>query len=165
MKSTQNTTALVRRIVGGTVALALTFGALNLPAPGLLTPAMAHAAPCPYCNMTVSDATASVLRAGRKRVEYKCVYCALSEAKTEYKGDLTITSPSEKAGKPVVMKRTGGMWTVSPATAYFVSPQRLKHKVCQQQARAFSTKAAAQAFAKTSSGMVMTLAQMNAMAR
>lgn len=137
---------------------ALAFPTLNVQ------PAFAHEAPCPYCQMTVNDATAAVLRAGRKRVEYKCVYCALAEAKTEYQGDVAVSAPSEKAGKRVVLKRTGGKWTALPATAYFVAPQHIKHKVCQAQARAFTTRAAAQSFAKKNGGMVMTLAQINAMA-
>lgn len=155
---TLNTTR--RTLLAGIAALTT---AIALPALNV-TPAFAHEAPCPYCQMTVNDATAAVLRSGRKRVEYKCVYCALAEAKTEFKGDLTVSSPSEKAGKPVVLKRTGGKWTAMPATAYFVSPQHLKHSKCQAQARAFTSKAAAQSFAKKSGGMVMTLAQMNAMA-
>ncbi len=129
-------------------------------------PALAHSAPCPYCNMTVSDATASVLRTGHKRIEYKCVYCALSQAQSEFPaGDLTVSAPSEKPGHPIVIKRTGGKWSASPASATFVSPAHIKHKMCQEQARAFTTKAAATKFAKTESGMVMSLAQMNAMAR
>ena len=126
-------------------------------------PAFAHDAPCPYCNMEVSDDTASVLKMGRKRIEYKCVYCALAEAVTEYPtGDLTVYSPSEKKGFSVVSKRVGGKWSVSPASATFVNPKKLKHKVCQEQARAFTNKAAAQAYAKANGGDVLTLAQLNA---
>jgi hypothetical protein len=147
--------------------LAAIAATIALPTVGLL-PAMAHSAPCPYCNMAITQDTATqdnetVMKYGRKRIEYKCVYCALAEAKTEYKtGDLTILAPSEKKGSPVIIKRTGGKWS-APATAAFVSTSRVKHKVCQAQARAFTTKAAAQAYAKKNGGMVMTLAQMNAM--
>lgn len=126
-------------------------------------PALAHDAPCPYCNMKVSDDTAAVLKAGRKRIEYKCVYCALAEAKTEYPtGDLTVNAPSEKAGQPVVLKRTGSAWKAFPASATFVSPAKIKHKICQEQARAFTTQAAAQVYAKANGGDVLTLAQLNA---
>ena len=129
-------------------------------------PAFAHEAPCPYCTMTITPDTATqdnetVLKAGRKRIEYKCVYCALAEAKTEYKGDLTITTPSEKKGAPIIIKRVGGVWSV-PANTTFVSTSRIKHKVCHVQARAFIKPASAQAFAKKIGGQVLTLAQLNA---
>jgi hypothetical protein len=127
--------------------------------------AFAHEAPCPYCNVAVSDATAAILKVGRKRIEYKCVYCALAEAKTEYQGDLTVTAPSEKPSKSIVLKRTAGKWIATPSTAYFVTPTRIKHKVCQAQARAFTNKNAASAFAKSSGGTAMSLAQMNAMVK
>ena len=45
---------------------------------------------------TTTQDNETVLKAGRKRIEYKCVFCALAEAKTEYKGDVTIIAPSEK---------------------------------------------------------------------
>lgn len=112
--------------------------------------------------MTVSDATAAVLKSGRKRIEYKCIYCALAEAKTEFQGNVTISAPSEKTSHPVVLTRTGGKWSAAPATAAFVMPAHLKHKVCQAQARAFTSKTAASAFAKSSGGTVLTLAQLNA---
>ena len=132
---------------------------VSLPA----TPAIAHDAPCPYCNMKVSDDTASVLKMGRKRIEYKCVFCALAEAKTEYPtGDLMVYSPSEKPGVSVVSKRAKGKWSVLPASAMFVSPAKLKHKVCQEQARAFTNAAAATAYAKANGGDVLTLVQLNA---
>ena len=148
--------------------LAAIAATIAVPMMGLL-PAMAHQAPCPYCQMAITQDTPTqdnetVMKYGRKRIEYKCVFCALAEAKTEYKtGDLTILAPSEKKGSPVVIKRTGGKWS-APATAAFVSTSRIKHKACQSQARAFTTKAAAQAYAKKNGGMVMTLSQLNAMA-
>lgn len=111
----------------------------------------AHEAPCPYCNMKITQDTPAqdnevALKVGRKRIEYKCVFCALAEAVTEYQGDLSIAAPSEKKGEPVVLKRTADKWTALPATAHFVSRDPLKHKMCDMQARAFSTKAAAQAY-------------------
>lgn len=151
-----------RVLLAGAFAVA---GSAFSPALGL-APAMAHSAPCPYCSKTVSDDTASVLKVGRKRLEYKCAYCALAEAKTEYpSGDITVSSPSEKKGQPVVAKRIDGKWSLFPATAYYVSPAKLKHKVCQAQSRAFTTKTAATAFAKANGGTVMTLTQMNAMVK
>jgi Alkylmercury lyase len=141
------TQSRARRFRAGSLVAALVVSSAGL----VVRPAMAHEAPCPYCNMTITQDTAeqdneTVLKIGRKRVEYKCVYCALAEAKTEYKGDVTILAPSEKKGEPVTLKRTGGKWTATPETVYFVSNAPLKHKVCNVQARAFTTQAAAQAY-------------------
>lgn len=122
--------------------------ATTLVTPLLSSSAFAHEAPCPYCNQTVTQDTPTqdnevALKIGRKRIEYKCVYCALSEAATEYEGDLSILAPSEKKGEPVLLKRTGSKWSASSDDVTFVFKQPLKHPICQEQARAFSTKAAA----------------------
>ena len=112
----------------------------------------AHEAPCPYCGKAITQDTATqdnevALKYGRKRIEYKCVYCALSEAKTEYpNGALSIQAPSEIKGAPVVLKRSEGKWSALPATAVFVSHSKLKHSVCDAQARAFTTEAAAKKY-------------------
>lgn len=127
------------------------FAATLLAPLGAVRPAFAHEAPCPYCGLTITQDTPTqdnevALKIGRKRIEYKCVFCALAEARTEYKGDLTILAPSEKKGEPVQIKREGDKWSVLPTTAVFVSNEPLKHKVCQAQARAFSTPEAAKAY-------------------
>lgn len=129
-------------------------------------PVFAHEAPCPYCAQPVTQDTPTkdnevALKVGRKRIEYKCVYCALAEAKTEFGGDLSILAPSEKKGEPVSLKRTNGKWAMLPATAHFVSSEKIKHKLCHVQARAFSTKNAAQNYAQANGGEVLTLAQLN----
>ncbi len=129
-------------------ALALTLNLLPLNI------AMAHEADCPYCKQPVTQDTATqdnevVLKYGRKRIEYKCVYCALAEAKTEYKsGDISIAAPSEKKGEPVIVKRTGGNWSATPSTAVFVAQTPIKHRSCQVTARAFRTKGAAESYIK-----------------
>jgi hypothetical protein len=133
-----------------------------------LSTVSAHEAPCPYCSKPITQDTATqdnevALKYGRKRIEYKCVYCALAEAKTEYpNGDLSILAPSEKKGEPVILKRNGGKWAATPASAVFVSNSPLKHKACDAQARAFTTEAAAKAYiAKTGlDTSPLTLAQM-----
>ncbi len=151
-----------RALLTGALAM---ISAISFPS---VPSALAHETNCPYCDRPVTQDTPTqdnevALKYGRKRIEYKCVYCALAEAKTEYaKGDLSITAPSETKGQPVVLKRTGGKWSLSPATAHFVSPAKLKHKVCQEQSRAFKTKAAAQAYASKNGGTVQTLSQLNA---
>lgn len=136
-------TTISRRLFAGLFATALL-------AP-LSIPAFAHEAPCPYCGLTVTQDTPTqdnevALKVGRKRIEYKCVFCALSEAQSEYKGDLSIFAPSEKKGEPVMLQRAGDKWSALPATAAFVLNSPLKHKVCQLQARAFSSPEAARAY-------------------
>ena len=136
----------------------------------MTVPVGAHEADCPYCDMAITQDTPTqdnetALRYGKKRIEYKCVYCAVAEAKTEYKGDVSISAPSEKKGRPVLLKRTGAKWSALPATAVFVNPSKnLKHRVCQQQSRAFTTRAAATAYANENGGEVVTLAQLVALA-
>lgn len=129
-------------ILGGllAVSLAVPFGA----------PASAHEAPCPFCSQTITQDTATqdnevALKAGRKRIEYKCVFCALSEAATEYKGDVSILAPSEKKGEPILLKRESGKWTSAPENAVFVA-RKASHKICQQTYRTFTTVDAAKAY-------------------
>ncbi len=130
-------------LLGGLLAATL--------APFGVRPVLAHEAPCPFCDMAVTQDTPTqdnetALKIGRKRVEYKCVFCALSEAQTEYQGDLTILAPSEKKGEPISLIRKAEKWSVLPETAFFVAREPLKHKVCNLQARSFTTKEAAQSY-------------------
>ncbi len=50
---------------------------------------------------------------------------------------------------------------MTPKTAAFVSPKRLKHAVCGEPARAFTNRAAASNFARKSGKNVLNLAQLN----
>ena len=114
--------------------------------PGMaVRPALAHEAKCPVCKLDVVQDTDKLdnevaLKFGRKRIEYRCVYCALTDAKN-YKGDITILAPSELKGKPVVLTRTGDKWSVQPETAVFVS-QKVNHRSCQLGYRALTNQAA-----------------------
>ena len=63
------------------LALTLTVSSLVLS-----SRALAHEVPCPLCGLKVVQATKAqdnevVLRFGKKRIEYRCVYCALADAK------------------------------------------------------------------------------------
>jgi len=108
-----------------------------------LRPALAHEAKCPVCKLDVAQDTDTLdnevaLRSGRKRIEYRCVYCALNDAKS-YTGDLTILAPSELKGKPVVLSRKDGKWSVQPETAVFVSAgPTVDHKNCAVTYRALT---------------------------
>jgi len=123
--------------------LAVLLGGLS----GGLVPraALAHEANCPVCKLDVVQDTAQLdnevaLRFGRKRIEYRCVYCALSDAKN-FTGDVTILAPSEMKGKPVLLERTGGQWKVAPESAVFVG-EKVNHRSCQVGYRALTNRAA-----------------------
>jgi hypothetical protein len=132
-------------ILGGLLA-----AALAVPFGLSPRPAFAHEAPCPFCGQTITQDTASqdnevALKAGRKRIEYKCVFCALSDAATEYKGDISILAPSKKKGEPILLKRETGKWSAAPEGAVFVA-HKASHKICQQTYRAFTSAEAAKAY-------------------
>ncbi len=117
-----------------------------------VTPILAHDADCPFCKLKVVQDTKEqdnevVLRYGRKRIEYRCIYCALAEAQTDqYKGDLRILAPSEIKGKPVLIERSEGRWSV-PGGAVFVGVKE-SHKHCATTYRAFTSKSAFDAHVK-----------------
>lgn len=111
----------------------------------VIAPAFAHEAPCPYCKLKIVQDTPvldneTVLRIGRKRIEYKCVQCAMADATAKYKdADLTILAPSQTKGAPVEITRTAGKWS-APQGTVFVGV-KASHKVCQATYRAFTGKA------------------------
>lgn len=162
----KNTSLLSRR----TIAFVLT--ALTLGIVGSV-PASAHETPCPYCKIKITQDTATqdnetVLRMGRKRIEYKCVYCALADANAKYKDtDVTILAPSEKKGQPVEITRTGGKWN-APEGTVFVGV-KASHRICQVTYRAFTNKAGYDTYvaknkAQLSEPKPLTLAEMVAVA-
>lgn len=117
---------------------------------GMSSVAMAHEGDCPYCKLKIVQNTKEqdnevVLKAGNKKIEYRCVYCVIKDQK-RYKGDLVVYAPSEKVGEPVVLKRTGGKWA-APEGAVFLNTFK-KHADCSMLSRAFSNKAAFEAYAK-----------------
>ena len=133
------TTTTRRLFVAGTLASVLGAG-LAGPA---LRPALAHEAKCPVCKLDVVQDTATLdnevaLKSGRKRIEYRCVYCALFDAKS-YTGDITILAPSELKGRPVVLSRKGGKWSAAPETAVFVG-HKVNHRHCQVGYRAVTSR-------------------------
>ena len=126
-------------LAGGLAAL------VAAPIVGVAVPALAHEAKCPVCKLDVVQDTDKLdnevaLKYGRKRIEYRCVFCALSDSKN-YKGDLTILAPSEMKGKPVLLTRTGDKWSVQPEGAVFVG-QKVNHRSCQLGYRALTNRAA-----------------------
>ena len=132
-------------MVGGLAALLA--GGLGGIAP---RPVTAHEAKCPYCKLDVVQDTKTLdnevaLKYGRKRIEARCVFCALAIAKKDVKGDLTITAPSEAKGKPVLITRTGGKWSATPSTAVFAG-KKVNHRQCQTGYRAFTNRAGFDSF-------------------
>lgn len=158
-----------RRMLAGSLAAFVSLGIAGLAG----RPAQAHEAKCPYCKLDVVQDTSTMdnevaLRYGRKRIEYRCVYCALAEAKTAFKGDLNILAPSEIKGKPVVISRKSGNWS-APAGVVFVG-EKANHRHCQTTYRAFTSKAAFQAHVRKNKNLLknarpLTLAQMVEMAK
>jgi len=129
--------------ISKSLALLAIVGALSL-API----ASAHEGDCPYCKMKLVQNTKDqdnevVLKAGNKRIEYRCIYCVIKD-QGRYKGDLIVYAPSEKVGEPVVLKRTGGKWT-APEGAVFLNTFK-NHADCAALSRAFSSKAAFDAY-------------------
>ena len=131
---------------------------------GLAQIASAHEGDCPFCKMKLVQNTKEqdnevVLKTGNKRIEYRCMYCVIKD-QGRYKGDLVVYAPSEKVGEPVVLKRTGGKWT-APEGAVFLNTFK-KHADCAALSRAFSSKAAFDAYVahhKVEGAKALTLAE------
>lgn len=108
-------------------------------------PVFAHEAKCPICSLDVPQDTTQqdnevAIRSGRKRIEYRCVSCALHDAVT-YKGDITVLAPSDVKGQPVLLTRKDGSWSSTPANVLFVG-QKVPHASCPLGYRVFTTRAA-----------------------
>ena len=119
---------------------------------GTATPALAHEAKCPYCKLDVVQDTKEqdnevVLRYGNKRIEYRCVLCAIAQAKSKYKNDVTIIAPSTVKGKPVTITRVNGEWKAEPETALFVYAKG-SHAECELRYRAVANREAYDAYVK-----------------
>lgn len=117
---------------------------------GLSAFASAHEGKCPMCKMDIVQNTKDqdnevALKMGNKRIEYRCVYCAFKDEK-KYKSDIVIYAPSEKKGEPVAIKRTAGKWSAPEGTVFLNT--FAKHADCAAQSRAFTSKAALDAYAK-----------------
>jgi hypothetical protein len=169
----KSTVATRRAFAARLSALALAAAAAASLA-ALPLPAAAHETDCPFCKLKVVQDTKEqdnevALRYGRKRIEYRCVFCALSEAQTpQYPGDLTILAPSEKKGQPVVIERRGGAWS-APDGTLFVGV-RASHDHCQVTYRAFTSRAAFDAHVAKNPVLLrdakpLTLAQMVELAK
>lgn len=158
--------------MGVVAATALTLGAI---AGGVVnSPALAHEGECSFCSMPIVQNSAKVdnevvLKAGSKNTDYRCVYCAMSEAHSNIKGDLTIIAPAEAKGKNVTIKRVAGKWVVSPPSALFVGA-KVSHRYCQTGYRAVTSRKAFDAYVKANKKVVgdakpLTLAQMIALTK
>ena len=141
-----------RLIITGAAAAML--GSLAGP---LVRPALAHEAKCPVCKLDVPQDTDEqdnevAIRSGRKRIEYRCVFCAVQDAKS-YTGEISVLAPSDVKGKPVLLSRKDDKWSVQPETAVFVAT-KVPHRQCQVGYRAFTSKAAFEAYAKKHADVV-----------
>jgi hypothetical protein len=97
---------------------------------------------------TLEDSPASdyrvTLTANGKTTFYRCVMCALADARGK-KGDIEIWAPSEVKGHPVSIDRVGGKWTVSPKSVVFTYAEG-DHQQCQTRYRALSSPGAFKAY-------------------
>jgi hypothetical protein len=105
----------------------------------------AHEAECPHCGLDIVQNTATqdnetALMYGKKRIEYRCVLCAIADGDKSYKGDLTVLVPSETKGKPIEIARKDGKWSAPEGT--ILLGQKVKHKYCQTGYRAFRSQSA-----------------------
>jgi hypothetical protein len=130
-----------RLLIAGSLAALLGAGFTG----PLLRPAAAHEGKCPICKLDVPQDTDKqdnevALKSGRKRIEYRCVFCALSDSRS-FTGDVTVLAPSDVKGKPVLLNRKEGKWSVMPETTVFVG-QKVNHRQCQVGYRAFTSKTA-----------------------
>ncbi|HRD32523.1 MAG TPA: hypothetical protein PLS15_12645 [Fimbriimonadaceae bacterium] len=111
---------------------------------GAVSPALVHEAECPYCKLKLVQNTNAkdnevVVRFGNKKIEYRCIYCVFADQK-KLTGDLIVYAPSEAAGKPVLVRRTGGNWTAPEGTVFLNAFRR--HQECAGLSRTFSSKSA-----------------------
>ncbi len=135
---------------------------------GLPSVAGAHEAKCPFCELDVVQNTPDqdnevALRYGRKRIEYRCVMCAIADAKT-YEGNITILAPTEIKGKPALIHRENGSWRSEPDNLVFIG-ERVKHRHCQIGYRAFTSQPAMESHVKKNKvilkeGKAITLPEM-----
>ncbi|MBC8102367.1 MAG: hypothetical protein H7Z41_07245 [Cytophagales bacterium] len=158
-----------------TAGLPALLAALTLPGLFVPRPAAAHEASCPLCKLPVTQDTAAqdnevALRYGRKRIEYKCVSCAITDTNrgAYQSGDVTILAPSETKGRPIPVTRTGGKWS-APTGTVFVGV-KASHRICQETYRAFTSRAAFDAYVKKNQARLkdarpLTLDQMIAAAK
>lgn len=112
--------------------------------------ALAHEADCPYCKLKLVQNTKEednevVVKFGNKRIEYRCIYCVVAD-QAKLKGDLVVYAPSEKAGSPIVLKRTDGKWIAPEGTLFLNTFKR--HKTCAAESRAFTSRASFDKYVK-----------------
>ena len=131
-------TTKIKSKLSALIVVALIGGALQMPL-------QAHEAKCPHCELDVVQNTATqdnevALKYGKKRIEYRCLMCAIADANKSYKGDVTVLAPTELKEKPVQIVRKDGKW--SAPEGIVVLGEKVKHRFCQTGYRVFTTKAA-----------------------
>ncbi len=138
--------------------------------------ATAHEVPCPFCGLKVVQGTKTqdnevVLRYGKKKIEYRCVFCAIADSK-KYTGDLIIYAPSETKGKPIVIQRAAGKWgTVKDKDGKLVAEEGdvflntfTEHDKCAMLSRAFRSKEAFDKYPGSGKAKTLTLDELIAVA-
>lgn len=114
-----------------------------------VTAAVVHEVPCQFCKLMVVQNTETqdnevVLQFGNKKIEYRCVYCAIADS-GRYRGDIVIYAPSEKVGEPVIIFRKEVKCTTRSEKAVFLNMFK-DHPQCAELSRAFHTHEAFNAY-------------------
>ena len=130
-----------KKVMNGIGAVALGLMVMSWAA----TPILAHEAKCPHCELDLTQDTAEqdnevALKYGKKRIEYKCVMCAIADAEKSYTGDLVISAPTEIKGKPIEIARKNGQWSAPEGTVFI--GHKVKHRYCDRGYRAFTSRSA-----------------------
>lgn len=142
-----------KKLMGGMWASAL--GLIVMVASPVRT--QAHEAKCPHCELDLTQNTPEqdnevALKFGKKRIEYKCVMCAIADADKSYTGDLTVLAPTEIKGKPVEISRKNGQWSAPEGTLFIGN--KIKHRYCDRGYRAFTSRAAFDAHVQKNKAML-----------
>jgi hypothetical protein len=93
----------------------------------------------------------TVEHAGKSQ-HYRCVFCALADAK-DLVGDLTVLAASDKKGEPVRITRTAGKWAIAPSEAVFVFAEG-SHEQCQSRYRALLSRESFNAYARQNGSLL-----------
>jgi hypothetical protein len=116
----------------------------------------------PILNDTAASDFRVTLKLNGKTTAYRCVLCALADAKG-MAGNIEIEAASESKGHPVHISRTDGKWSIMPEKAVFAYAEG-DHEQCETRYRALTSSDAFTAYVQTNSKVLkgakqITLAQ------
>ncbi len=112
--------------------------------------AQAKGAVCEVCSKPLVASSEVTLRSADEKQDhhYRCIHCALVAARDRFKSDVTLRAKSISGGAPVQWTRTGGTWSVTPASAEVLARPE-KSGDCLQDHLVFSDDGEAKAYLKS----------------